>query len=111
MFRFLKLCAIKQIVMNLKEALKDPHVQIIDVRSFMEYQMGHVSGSVNIPLNEIPQHVTEFNSATGPLVFCCASGNRSGQAVYYLEESGVKNVINGFGWMNVNYEISQMQTV
>jgi phage shock protein E len=111
MFRFLKLCAIKQIVMNLKEALKDPHVQIIDVRSFMEYQMGHVSGSVNIPLNEIPQHVTEFNSATGPLVFCCASGNRSGQAVYYLEESGVKNVINGGGWMNVNYEISQMQTV
>lgn len=97
--------------MNLKEALKDPNVQIIDVRSFMEYQMGHVSGSVNIPLNEIPQHVIEFKSATGPLVFCCASGNRSGQAAYYLQESGVENVCNGGGWMNVNYELSQIQLV
>jgi rhodanese-related sulfurtransferase len=45
------------------------------------------------------------------LIFCCASGNRSGQAVYYLQESGVENVCNGGGWMNVNYELSQMQLV
>jgi rhodanese-related sulfurtransferase len=110
-FSFLKLCAINQTIMNLKEALKNPNHQIIDVRSFMEFQMGHVAGSINIPLNEIPQHVEEFKSLSGALIFCCASGNRSGQAVYYLQESGVENVCNGGGWMNVNYELSQMQLV
>lgn len=97
--------------MSIKDALRDANVQIIDVRSMMEYQMGHVSGSINIPLDEIPQHVEEFKSAKGPLIFCCASGNRSGQAVYYLEESGLQNIVNGGGWMNVNFEISNIESL
>lgn len=110
-FSFLKLCAINQKMMSIKDALRDANVQIIDVRSMMEYQMGHVSGSINIPLDEIPQHVEEFKSAKGPLIFCCASGNRSGQAVYYLEESGLQNIVNGGGWMNVNFEISNIESL
>jgi rhodanese-related sulfurtransferase len=108
-FSFLKLCAINQKVMNIQDALKDDNVKIIDVRSMIEFQMGHVSGSINIPLNEIPQHVDEFKIANGPMVFCCASGGRSGQAVNYLQENGIKNICNGGGWMNVNFELSKIQ--
>ena len=94
--------------MNTRDALKDAAMRIIDVRSPMEFQMGHVAGSVNIPLNEIPQKLAELKNYPGPLVFCCASGNRSGQAVYFLQENGISNAINGGGWMEVNYEISKM---
>ena len=94
--------------MNTKDALKDAAVRVIDVRSPMEFQMGHVAGSINIPLNEIPQQLSELKSYHGPQVFCCASGNRSGQAVYFLQENGISNAINRGGWMEVNYEISKM---
>lgn len=97
--------------MTIKEASAHPDVKIIDVRSFMEFQSAHVPGSVNIPLNEIPAHLNELMDASMPLVFCCASGNRSGQAVYFLQDNGVRNAINGGGWMNVQFELSQLQAI
>lgn len=97
--------------MTTKEALSQANVKIIDVRSFMEFQSGNVPGSINIPLNEIPQHLNEWKDETCPLIFCCASGNRSGQAVHYLHENGVHNAINGGGWMSVQFELSQLQSI
>jgi len=89
--------------MSIKEVLKDPKVKIIDVRSPIEFQGGHVVGSINIPLNEIPQKVSEIKSMEGPLVLCCAAGARSGQAIYFLQEQGVKDLHNGGGWMDVQW--------
>jgi rhodanese-related sulfurtransferase len=97
--------------MTLKDALNQSDVKIIDVRSVMEFQSGHVPGSVNIPLNEIPQHLDALKSESCPLILCCASGSRSAQAVYYLQENGVKNAINGGGWMNVQFELSQSKSI
>ncbi|MCF8278088.1 MAG: rhodanese-like domain-containing protein [Flavobacteriales bacterium] len=77
---------------------------IVDVRSPMEFQGGHVAGSVNIPLQEVPDRVEEFANMKQPLLLCCASGNRSGQAVAFLHQQGVE-CENGGGWMDVNYRL------
>ena len=77
---------------NLKEAT------IIDVRTSGEYCMGCVEGSTNIPLDQVPHKIEEFKNMKKPLVLCCASGGRSGQAVQFLEANGVDNVYNGGGW-------------
>ncbi|MCB9359984.1 MAG: rhodanese-like domain-containing protein [Flavobacteriales bacterium] len=77
---------------NLKEAT------IIDVRTPGEFAMGCVEGSVNIPLDQVPHKIEEFKNMKKPLVLCCASGNRSGQAVQFLEANGVDNIYNGGGW-------------
>jgi rhodanese-related sulfurtransferase len=77
--------------------------KIIDVRSRMEFMGGHVEGSINIPLQEIPEHVVEIE-AMGDVILCCASGNRSGQAMSYLKAQGV-NCENGGGWMELNFKI------
>ena len=53
---------------------------IIDVRSPEEFKNGNVAGSINIPLNEIQQRIEEIKKLPYPLILCCASGNRSGQA-------------------------------
>jgi rhodanese-related sulfurtransferase len=37
-----------------------------------------------------------------PLVLCCLSGGRSGQATAFLQQNGVEEVYNGGGWMDVN---------
>ncbi|MCB0380661.1 MAG: rhodanese-like domain-containing protein [Flavobacteriales bacterium] len=77
---------------NLNEAT------IVDVREPFEYEMGRVEGSVNIPLGEVPGRVDEFKNMKKPLVLCCASGGRSGQATSFLAQNGVEEVYNGGGW-------------
>jgi rhodanese-related sulfurtransferase len=71
---------------------------ILDVRTPGEYMGGSVPGSVNIPLQEIPKRVDEIKGMKQPLVLCCASGNRSGQAVDFLKSQGV-DCENGGSWI------------
>ncbi len=97
--------------MQLHEILKQPNVRIIDVRSVAEFSGGHVVGSTNIPLNEIPNRISELREVTGPIVLCCASGNRSGQATTYLEGLGFNQVYNGGSWLDVNYFSSKNGTI
>lgn len=77
---------------------------IIDVRSYGEFMGGHVAGSKNIPLQEIPQRIDEFKAMEQPIVLCCASGNRSGQATMFLRAHGI-TCENGGSWLDVNFEL------
>jgi rhodanese-related sulfurtransferase len=83
--------------MNLQELINDDNVTIVDVRTAGEFLGGNVRKSINIPLNKVTESVEELRNMQ-PLVLCCASGNRSGQATAYLEENGFKDVYNGGGW-------------
>lgn len=74
---------------------------IVDVRTHGEFMGGHVAGSINIPLQEIPNRVEEFKSMPQPIILCCASGNRSGQATSFLKSHGVE-CSNGGSWLDVN---------
>jgi rhodanese-related sulfurtransferase len=95
-------CGIKkQIKMDLQELINSDKVSIVDVRTPMEFTEGHVNGSINIPLNDLVERVEELRGMQ-PLVLCCASGGRSGQATDYLQVQGFEEVYNGGGWTNVN---------
>lgn len=78
---------------------------IIDVRTRAEFSGGHVNGSVNIPLQEITNHIDEIKAMEQPIIFCCASGGRSGQATQYFKSLGI-NCENGGSWLDVNYQIN-----
>ena len=78
---------------------------IIDVRTPAEFMGGHVIGSLNIPLQNIIEHVEEIKQMKEPIIFCCASGNRSGQASHYFKSLGV-NCENGGSWMEVQGGLS-----
>jgi phage shock protein E len=79
---------------------------IIDVRTRAEYAGGHVAGSINIPLQEITEHIDEIKAMAEPIIFCCASGNRSGQATHYFQSLGL-NCENGGSWLEVNFLVTQ----
>lgn len=74
---------------------------IVDVRTPGEFQMGNVPGSINIPLNEVPSRVDEIKGLKAPLVLCCASGNRSGQATAFLGQYNIE-CYNAGSWININ---------
>lgn len=88
--------------MNIEQIIKEKKGTIIDVRSPEEFRGGNVNGSINIPLQEIPNRIAELKNMKAPLVLCCASGNRSGQAHGYLLQMGLE-CFNGGSWLDVNY--------
>lgn len=74
---------------------------IIDVRTPAEFMGGHVAESINIPLQEIPERISEIENMTQPIILCCASGNRSSQATVFLKSKGI-DCENGGSWLDVN---------
>ena len=88
--------------MDLLEIMQKKLGTILDVRSPGEFQGGNVAGSLNIPLQEIPARLEEIKNLPAPLVCCCASGNRSGQALQFLEQKGI-SCINGGSWNNLHF--------
>lgn len=88
--------------MNLEHLILNNEGTIIDVRTQAEFMGGNVVNSLNIPLNEIPSRIAEISKLKTPLILCCASGNRSGQAAQYLISQNIES-LNGGSWMTVNY--------
>ena len=93
--------------MNAENIIKEKQGTIVDVRTTEEFRAGNAKGSINIPLQEITKKTDELKNLKQPLVLCCASGNRSGQAHRYLMQQGIE-CLNGGSWMDVNYYQSQI---
>lgn len=73
---------------------------IIDVRNPGEFAAGRIEGSKNIPLQEIRSNIKKIKALKKPIVVCCASGMRSGQAKLILEKEGIE-VENAGGWRSL----------
>ncbi|MCB9198624.1 MAG: rhodanese-like domain-containing protein [Flavobacteriales bacterium] len=79
--------------------------KIVDVRTPSEYRMGHIKGSVNIPLQELNSKLKKLNKSQA-IITCCASGVRSASAKNILESNGFKEVYNGKGWASLQSKIN-----
>ncbi len=73
--------------------------KIIDVRTQEEFKEAHAPGSINIPLQEINEHLEEIKKIGQPLILCCAGGTRSGKAVDILKREKI-DCENGGSWKN-----------
>ncbi|MEI8278403.1 MAG: rhodanese-like domain-containing protein [Bacteroidota bacterium] len=86
---------------KISELLQLPDTTVVDVRTPGEFMGGHVAGSINIPLDEIPRRLDELKAMKN-IVLCCASGMRSMNATAYLIQNGITSY-NGGAWTEVNY--------
>ena len=78
---------------------------ILDVRTKKEYASGHIRGSLNIPVNELPVNLFQLPNNDRPVITCCASGTRSKAALALLEKSGYKTVYNGGSWTDLQHQL------
>lgn len=67
--------------------VSDPGVTVVDVRSPKEYAEGHLDGTVNIPVDEIRDRISEIPEGR-PVCLVCHSGLRSYIAARVLEQNG-----------------------
>ncbi|WP_100612132.1 rhodanese-like domain-containing protein [Confluentibacter lentus] len=77
---------------------------IIDVRTKAEYSQGAIAGSKNIPLQIIDSKIDDIKKLNKPIITCCASGMRSGNAASILKSHNIE-VINGGGWANLKTKL------
>ncbi len=69
--------------------LTEGTITAIDVRSAEEYSAGHVPGAINVPHNEIEQHLQQIEHLKNqPVLLYCRSGRRAGLAEAKLTELG-----------------------
>ena len=87
--------------MNIQDLINDKKTTIVDVRTEGEFFSGNVDGSINIPLDKVVERTEELKKMQ-PIVVCCLSGGRSGQAAAYLQSLGCEEVYNGGGWKMVD---------
>ena len=89
---------------KLEEAANIPGAQIVDVRTPEEYAAGHIPGSRNVPLDDLPRSELPEDPAT-PLFVCCLSGARSRQAAAILRRMGYSHVTDLGGISNYHGKV------
>ena len=90
-------------IASIREALALPDKLIVDVRTAEEVARGGgCEGAINIPLDQIPGRISELGTdKTKPIIFYCAKGIRSADAVMIAKSIGFKNVFNGVNGFEV----------
>ena len=72
-----------------QEQISAGSITAIDVRSAEEYNAGHVPGALNIPHNQIEDHLSQImHLKDKPVLLYCRSGRRAGMAEATLTELG-----------------------
>lgn len=92
---------------ELKKYQDTANAVLPDVRSPEEYAEGHIPGSRNIPLPELPKLLSQLPDTSHPLFVYCLSGGRSKRAVSFLERAGYTSVTNIGGINSYHGEIEK----
>jgi len=71
---------------------------VIDVRSMLEFWMGHLDGAKNVPVDKLPGGLDGLGlSKQSRILVYCASGGRSAHAAAALRQAGYTRVVDGGG--------------
>lgn len=81
----------KDINKGLKEFNHTPGAVLVDVRSKDEYSIGHVPGSVNLPLNKLKKASSLIPDSEVAIFVYCLNGGRADRAVKRLKRMGYSN--------------------
>ncbi len=76
---------------ELESMINNKHVLLMDVRPSIEYEFGHITGAVSIPMNELLCCLKDFSKETEIIAYCrgpfCVLAD---EAVRVLSENGFK---------------------
>lgn len=82
-----------------KKMMDTKEVVIVDVRTFYEYEQGHIKDAINVPLSMIEESNKDMPEKDEIILIYCQSGNRSKQASQKFLDLGYQQVYD-FGGIN-----------
>jgi len=96
MFGFFKVKNLEIIEPNqVEELLRKKGLKVLDVRTPMEFKMGHIPGATNIDITDsaFTAKIEKLNKKTPYLIYC-RSGVKSMSAARYMSKSGFEELYN-----------------
>ena len=73
---------------------------IVDLRSSEAFNSGHITASINIPLNDVSRRSNEIISSSKSIVLVCETGSSSTNAGETLKKEGLKDIFILRGGIN-----------
>lgn len=72
---------------KMDELIESGNTVVIDLRAPEMYANGHIRGALNIPLNQMEQHIFAFDSQNSGYSLCAGKEcfNRSKMIIFYCE--------------------------
>lgn len=76
---------------DIEQRLREGRVELLDVRTGVEYRSGHIAGAEHLPVDELEQ-LTEYRGPAEGRELCliCQSGKRAERAARHLSGLGVQ---------------------
>lgn len=87
------------------DMINSQDVIIVDVRTQLEFDEGHIANAILIPNETIVNEPTELPDKNATILVYCRSGNRSAQASAKLAKLGYTNVYDFGGIIDWPYAI------
>eukprot|EP00746_Dinoflagellata_sp_MGD_P004338 gnl/MRDRNA2_/MRDRNA2_108349_c0_seq1.p1 gnl/MRDRNA2_/MRDRNA2_108349_c0~~gnl/MRDRNA2_/MRDRNA2_108349_c0_seq1.p1 ORF type:complete len:142 (-),score=19.89 gnl/MRDRNA2_/MRDRNA2_108349_c0_seq1:245-670(-) len=94
--------------------MKELCTSVIDARTQVEWELGHISCAHRVPVQDDPDryqgkilNLTNEDLST-PIVVYCASGQRAGVAVDIIKSWGFQSVANGRGYVTDGEQLEQL---
>lgn len=91
-----------------KQMLDGGDAILVDVREQSEYNEGHISGAVLLPLGQIESRAAAtLANKKAKIIVYCRSGRRSAEAAKKLADMGYSNIYDMGGiqdWIKAGYE-------
>lgn len=69
----------------------DAGAQVVDVRTAGEFQMGHVPGAINVPVDVLESQAASWDKNATYVIYC-ATGERSQTAMEIMQALGFENL-------------------
>jgi rhodanese-related sulfurtransferase len=94
------------------EAIENPEIIVLDVRTPQEYESAHIEGAILIDIQnpDFAQRIAQLDKSAHYAVYC-RSGNRSSYACQDLSELGItkiEHLEHGImAWIDKNYPVNQ----
>ncbi len=73
---------------------------IVDLRSSEAFNSGHITASINIPVNDVSRRSNEIVNSTKSVVLVCETGSSSSNAGETLKKEGLKDIFILRGGIN-----------
>jgi len=76
---------------------------VLDVRTKAEFDLGAIPNAKHIPIDHLPERISEVKNWNKPVIAYCEKGGRSEMAANLLRTQGIE-VLNagGYLWLSKN---------
>ncbi len=83
------------------------YTHVIDVRTKLEFWMGHVKGAECIPVDRLEEALATRGDIAkdARIIVYCASGGRSAVAATTMQRLGYRHVVNAGGYAQASKDI------